>query len=232
MLIQIRGPWRKPTKAGASAQLNNIADKVGVYNTTLGIPTADKERIQGANALNLFINSSRVTFNSWVKGLTTYEDQLLDGNVLEAMNPFPVTPTLGVPPVQGKAGIWHFIENRRTIWMANDNFDDTIGDAMTILGPLQNFETDTYKPTLTVKVIPHEIIIHTDSSIIEVHNLYAAITGQPLKLVTTFRGSKFGYFRQLTAAGQAESVDLQVRGVYKNAEIGLESDTITVAYKG
>ena len=71
---------------------------------------------------------------SFCQSLTKYENLLLNGNILQAMNDFPVTPDFGTPPeTPAFEGIWHFIENQRTIWMKNAKFTDAIGEDRIII---------------------------------------------------------------------------------------------------
>lgn len=232
MIIQTRGDWKKRPLADSAIQLSTIASKADKYKTLLDIAPADIQRILLADKMNKYINNARSEVNSWSKGLTEYDDQLLHGNMLQTMNDFPALPDLGTAPAAPMAGIWHFIENRRSVWMNHPKYTDAIGDEMTILGPIQTFDTDTYKPKLSAKVGAGVIHITTDSTIINVHNLSAAISGKPFVLITSFKGAKYEYLRTLATAGQAESVDLQVQGVYQNKPIGKLSDIVTVAYNG
>lgn len=232
MIIVRRGNWQETTLAKKGIQLNTIYEKALVHKTTLDISTADIDRIKGANVMCKYITAARGLIVAWDKNLTKYDDQLLEGNVLQMMNDFPAVPMLDVPPLAVYAGIWHFIENRRAVWIKHDNFTDGIGEDMTILGPEQNFNTDTYKPALSAKVGEAVIHIKTDSADIDVHNLYAAIAGQPFTLITSFKGAKYDYKRILATPGQAENVTLKVQGVYQNETVGMFSDIVNVAYKG
>ena len=232
MIIQRRGLWKKVAQADLDTQLSTIATKVQTYQKLLGIPQTDVDRIVAADAMNKYINTARSLCEAFVKSLTKYDDELRDGNVLQQMNDFPPMPVLDVAPPATFAGVWHFIENRRTMWTANDNCSPAVGEDMTILGPMQNFDTDTYKPKLTEKTGAGVIHVHTDSTDIDTHNLYAAISGKPLVLITSFKGAKYDYHRVLAVTGQAESVDLQVQGLYKNELIGKMSDVVTLAYNG
>lgn len=226
-----KGPWQKVTIAERDGQLNNIAVKVETYKTILGISAPDITRITKANEMAQYIATSRTSLIGYVEGLTKYKDQLLDGNVLQSMNAFPALPDLGTAPDAGLAGIWGFIEKRRTVWMAADAFTETIGDDMQIIGPTVIINTNNYKPLLTAKVGAGVIHVKTDSAYIEVHNLYAANAGEAFELIASFKGSKFEY-KRVIKSGVAESVILQVQGVYKNNAIGMLSDIVTVAYNG
>ena len=232
MLITITGPWKKKTKADLVIQLHSIAVTVNTYKTTLGIDATVVEKITAADVMESFIAHSRSMIVAWDKSITSYEDKLLEGNMLVVMPDFSAFPAIGTPPPATSEGVWHLIETQRKAWMVAPGYTPEIGTEMTILGPTQLFETDDYKPKLKCKTMPAYINITTDSAIIEYHNLYAAVTGQPLKFIISFKGSKYDYHRLLTIPGQPESVDLQVMGVYQNEEIGIKSDTVTVIYNG
>ena len=103
---------------------------------------------------------------------------------------------------------------------------------MQLLGPIVIFNTETYKPDLKTVIITGSIGIHTHTTDIDHHRLFAAISGQPLVAVADFQGAKFDYHRQLAVAGQAEKVNLQLQGIYKNQLFGNLSDIVTVAYAG
>lgn len=232
MIIQIRGPWKKASKADQDIQLGTIAAGADAYKTLLDIPTDDVTRLTNSKAMQDFITNKRPKYEDFVHSLTSFDDVLRDGDMNADMPDYPLLPVPGTVPAAVKGGVWKFIENRRAVWMKHPNFDETIGQAMGILGPLISFDTDTYKPTLKVKVLPGEIDIKTDSAIIKTHNLYAAISGGEMKLVATFNGARYKYYRALTAPPAPENVDLKVRGVHDNSEIGFFSDIVTVAYKG
>ena len=232
MIIKTRGDWRKQTLAKKGIQLNQIATAIDNYKTLLDIPQSDIDRIQGANEMNKYIIRSRNSVKGWTKGLTAYDKQFRDGDIHQLMNSFPALTDLGTAPTSSYAGIWKFIKNRRIVWMAHLKYSESAGDAIGILGPEQDFETDTYKPTLKAKTIPGVIHIHTESEDIVMHQLYAAISGNPFALITTFKGAKYDYHCDLAAFGQVENVNLKLRGVYKNEAIGLESDVDTIAFQG
>ena len=232
MVIITRGNWQASTLSEKAEQLNSIYMKALAYKSTLDILSADIDRIKSANLMCQYIIAARTLIVAWDRGLTNYNEQLLMGNMLEVMNAFPATPTLDTPPDAGSAGIWHFLENRRKTWMAHPNFTTTIGVDMKLIGPEKSLDTDTYKPLLTAKTGAEVIHVKTDSTDIDIHNLFAGIIGQPLTFITSFKGSKFDYKRVLAVAGVAESVNLQVQGVYQNEPIGKMSDVFNIAYNG
>jgi hypothetical protein len=172
------------------------------------------------------------SMEDWMKGNYAYNNDLNDGDFTKVMAAFKPLPILAAVPAPSNGGIWRFVENRRTVYTKNDFFTDTVAENMALLGALKSLDTDTYQPEIGVKVDTGVLHVKTDSTPIDIHNLYAAISGKPLQLITSFKGSKFDYHRVLEVAGQAESVDIQVRGVYQNKEIGNPSVVITMAYKG
>ena len=199
MIIEKRGDWKSTTISGMGTQLNTISAKTIAYKTLLGIEQDDIDRIEAANKMNGFIINARSKVTAWNEGLTKYDIQLRKGNVLEMMNDFQALPDLGTPPAATMAGIWGFIENRRDVWMKHPKFTDAIGEDMTILGPMQSFDTETYKPKLTVKITDGNIIVKTGSVNIGMHNLYAGVVGQPLVLIVAFRGAKYTYSRPIVS---------------------------------
>ena len=233
MVIQIRGNYKKVTLADQAVQITKIGVKALTYKTTLGIPQSDIDRITGADLMNLYISNAKSQLEGYMKGLNKYRDQLHKGNILQQMNAFQPLPILAAAPAAPFAGIWKFIDKRRAVWMKNDNFDETIGDDMGIIGPLIDFETDNYTSKVKIKVFPSYIQFKTDSSIIGKHRLLVGASGiAPLPFIVDFEGSTYKYYRTLPVGVTSEKLDCTLQGMWKNDLIGSVSATHTIAYKG
>lgn len=233
MIIQIRGKYKKDTLSEQLSQIANIGTKATTYKSTLDIVQADIDRIVAAATMKAFVAGAKSTVTGWLKGLNSYEDQLDSGEVLQMMNAFAGVPPLGIAPAAVFAGIWHFIDTKRGIWMKHANWTEAIGDDMQLLGPITMFDTDAYTPVIKQKVFPGYIEFKTDSAVIENHNLYVGTSGIiPLPMIAGFKGASFKYYRTLPAGASAEKLDAIIRGVYNNVLIGHDSATETIAYKG
>ena len=233
MIIELRGPWKSEVKADLLNQLGRISDGAETYHGELEIPLPVRQRIAKSYAMEKYFVKCENQVNAWVAGLYGKDKQLLTGKTNVMMTGLNVLPALDVAPPLVEEGIWHFIEGQRDIWMKHENYNEGVGDAMSILGPIRHFDTDLYTPEVEINVMTGVIKIVTDSAIITKHNFYCGTFGiNPLPLIISFDGAKYSYHRTLPSGVTSENLGVQLQGIYKNELIGNISPVVKVAYNG
>ncbi len=112
-------------------------------------------------------------------------------------------------------------------------YTNAIGSDLGIVGASTTFDANTYKSTLKIENHPGYLILKFTKKGVEGINLYSRSKGESVwTKINFFAHSPCVDARPLAVAGQAENREYMCIGVIKDAEIGLQSDIVSVAYAG
>lgn len=115
----------------------------------------------------------------------------------------------------------------------NAAYTDAIGNDLGVVGTGNLFVPATYKTALKVKSHPGYLTLKFVKKGAEGINLYTRIKGESeWKKLSFFAHSPCVDARPLTETGKAENREYMCIGVKKDAEIGLQSDIVSVAFAG
>lgn len=131
--------------------LNNFAEKLPAYATTLGITASTLAQVQTDSdvfgSVFIFQNALKNTMESY----TAFKNLLKDGK--DALTPPPTIPTLPTLPPSSQSNIFgraaQLVQNIKS----NPNYNESIGDDLRIIGEEQDINTQTWKPILKLEYI-------------------------------------------------------------------------------
>lgn len=112
-------------------------------------------------------------------------------------------------------------------------YSEAVGSDLGIVGTGSSFNPATYKSALKTETHPGYLTLKFVKKGAEGINLYTRIKGQSdWKKLSFFAHSPCVDARPLAETGIAENREYMCIGVKKDAEIGLQSDIVSVTYAG
>ena len=188
--------------------LNNFKTKLDDYGVTLGMTTLQvsnqQSAIDGYIALHTETENLKDTLQAKVQERTTAKAALL----------------VALRKLIGK-------------FKEQDPYTAAMGEDMDIVSETPAFDPSTFKTTLKAQQEGSGVVIKFTKSQTEGVNLYARLRGEPgWTFLARDTFSPYVDNRPLATAGTAETREYKARGVIDDAEIGLDSDIVSVVFSG
>ena len=134
-------------------------------------------------------------------------------------------------PLVMHAGMKSFIRELRGRLVSSTGWTPTIASFLNLAGPEDIFSPLTYKPKVKVTPTTGNIRIKVSGiKHLQGHYVYVRVVGATAwEKPIFFGGAELNLARVTTPA--SEALEIFLKGVIKNVEIGIESDTTTFGYK-
>jgi hypothetical protein len=216
--------------------LNNFALKKAVHKTTLGFSNAEVTATENDALMFSFLVNTINELKRDMQEIVKYKDLLRDGPRGTPLGAFPsFTSTSGaVVPTLVPADIFLRVSQDVKRIKGSPNYTTAIGEDMGIIGPVDSFNADTYKPIIKAKAFNGYVriaFVKQDVAIDRV-NIYTRFKGQSIWVfLSTATLSPYNDSRPLND-DVPETREYMVRGVVNDAEVGLNSDIVSVLFGG
>lgn len=140
----------------------------------------------------------------------------------------PIYPT---PPAEILPDMKGAIRALRGRLMKGGGWTDTIGKMLHLIGAEDLFNEDKYKPKVRITTEAGKFFFSLKGiKHLQGHNIYLKVAGTTIwERKIFFGGAKFTLERH--AETETEALEVFLKGVIKNKEVGVESDTHQLAFK-
>ena len=216
--------------AGKVLWINAFAEKVDVYAATLGIAAGTVTAVQ--NDAEYFSNvvTTLSGFRDYFQAITAYKNALRDGSPTP-IGGFPVPPVAPTATAV-TAGIFKRMADLVQTIKSNPAYNQTIGEAMGIIGAEINPDFDTIQPQPKVSLKNGKAYVKWKREHTDAVDVYAD-HGDAAGFTLVARILKTSYLDpQLPAAGQTKIYKYKLRYVVNDAQVGVESDPVSITVTG
>lgn len=222
------------TNDGRAAWWQNISDNGGPVLLGLGFTQAEINPILAdADWAVYSYLTVRTAYDAFMKAVTAYEDEILNGDIGTAL---PAAPAVPVFPAAPAAGITRGIESRRALWVqaakARTSYTSAAGAMLGIESSATPFDPTTYQAELTNLVSTSAQTLsgkfRKAGGNLDSINLYGRKVGSTAQvLIGKFTATPFT--AQVPLSGSApEEWQFEARAVKRDVEFGLPSAASSV----
>lgn len=198
-----------PKRTERAAWLQNLSDQLPTEAPKMGVPAADATAAKALADAILAKMSATDTAETALDGARTVER---------------VTFATNIEALRAK------IRN----WKTLPGFAASGSEAvLKLAGRASSFDPNTYKATMKAVAEPGQVRISFEKRGVDGVAVYSRLKGTPgWTRIGTDTASPYYDTRPLAAAGTPEVREYKVRGFIDDAELGLESDIVSVTFAG
>ena len=211
-----------------------LHEQLPALSAAFGLSTPTMDEVHALYFWAVWLSTAQERNGLTNVSLTAYMEAFMEGPSDISMVVLPIpsvygAPPIGVPPADAQG----FVKALRITMMKKKGvWTDAIGELLKFLGAPINFVPANFIPAADGKASIGNIAVHANTKFVKTFNLYARITGTSLWIfVRTFNGAHYDYHRTPVTPNMPESVDMMVKGVINNEEIGHPSPTFSVLYQ-
>jgi hypothetical protein len=128
--------------------LKNFANKIGVYQPTLGLTAAEVASVQSDSAIFTYTIDMVEVYKNESQKRVSFKNILGHGEIGTPLPVFPANPTLTVPPALVAAGIFKRLAKLVQKIKNSASYNDSIGQDLGIIAPEGSIDTLAMKPDL------------------------------------------------------------------------------------
>jgi len=139
------------TDLGKADFLDNLALKIGGYETLLGLEPADVTSVQNDAAMFRYILEMQEAYKTFKQSVTGYKNMLRDG-APGTRGPLPEPPVLPAPPTLVPKNIFFRIRNLAARIKASPAYNENIGEDLGIVGDDHRPDILDLKPKLECRL--------------------------------------------------------------------------------
>lgn len=216
---------------GIMIWLANFAAKLSVHSETLGISAETVTSVRNDSAMFTYIvnlvNSSRADLSQRV----SYKMLLKNGDEGTSIGPVPVFNN-GEPPVLVDAGILIRIRRLARNIKSNDNYNESIGNDLGIIGPMQEQIVSELKPVLKIKTLAGKPQLTWKKGISDSLEIYVD-RGDGKSFVYLANSTKPNFTDTAGVDADAKASEWKYKAIFriKDEQVGQFSDVISTTVK-
>ena len=143
---------------GKAEFLDNLALKIGGYETLLGLTTEDVTSVQDDAAMFRYVLDMQEAYKTFKQDLTKYKNMLRDG-APGPLGPIPVGPVMPSPPTLVDKNIFKRIRKLVDRIKAAPAYNNAIGEDLGIVGDEQTPDILGLKPDLKSRLEAGRVLI-------------------------------------------------------------------------
>ncbi len=217
--------------AGKALWLDNFATELPNYAATLGITPVQLAQVQTDREVFSGIVTYLLNQKNVLEGITAFKNQVRNGRqplgIIPAFGATPALPPNALNDVFGRVR-----QLVRTI-KGNENYNESIGNVLRIIGEESEDDVNTWKPILKVQIqagSPNILWVKGNSSGIKIW--VDRGDGQGFRFLAIDTSPDYLDKHPLPAQGQTALWRYQAIYILKDEEVGEISDILEVSVKG
>ena len=218
-----------PTNDQGKAEfLDNLALKIGGYETLLGLTTADVDSVQADAAMFRYILDMQEAYKTFRQDLTNYKNMLRDG-APGPLGPIPVSPVMPAPPTLVDKNVFRRTRKLVARIKAAPAYNNAIGEDLGIVGDEQTKDALSLKPLLKSRLdAGRPLIIWTKGSTEGIDIYVDRQDGAGFVFLAT--DTKPDYLDTTPFPAGVESAVYEYKAIYRidDEQVGQFSDPIRV----
>lgn len=213
--------------------LNNFAEKKETHGPLFGFDSASVTQSEQDALMFAYMVGVIDQNKQDSQEFTTYKNILRDGPKSQPTATFPSYESAPPVPTIVPADIFGRVSDDVAVIKANKNYTEALGQDFDIIGAASTFDPATYTTKISGKSFPDGVELKFSKKGADAVRFYTRLRGEGewQKLEKELR-SPVKDTRPLAVAGVPEVREYMARGIKSNAEIGQNSNIITVVFGG
>lgn len=228
-------PWNELTEAEKVALLKNLDTKLPGYvgtsfpEITTGIGGVTDTIHKGWAMADWLVTGSQRAESS-AHTINSYKGHHFEGPVGTSMATVPAPAVYGVAPPVSVPDIMGYVGTLRGKLTKNTNMTDDILKDLWLFGTEVTFDPTEYVAIYSVNPFTGYIHIHVGTKNVKTHHVYLRKAGTTVwEAFISFNGANFDLVR--VGLVSPENLEILIKGVIDNKEIGKESKITPFLYK-
>ena len=223
--------WEPPDEAAWVDLTNNLDIHLHDYDGTLGDLTNDILQMHKFNLGCKFVVQSSNDANSAADEMSKYKIAFFNGPSSTDMTHVPHAAFYAPSPASLEVNLKDFIRKLRARLMECAGWTDAIGVALHLTGSADPFNPLTYKPKFkVVSTVGNILVMVSGIKNLQGHNVYIRAVGDTTWERKIFFGGADVNIERVSVP-VTEALEMQLRGVIKNVEIGVFSNIVPFSYQ-